>query len=128
MRRERFRYEAFTLIELLVAMTIIALLLSLAAPRYFGHIDKTKEAVLKENLATMRDVIDKYFADHGKYPQQLDDLVTGNYLRKIPVDPYTESNRSWVTTPPPNSDQSGIYDVHSASASKATDGTRIAEW
>src|SRR4051812_34797539 len=88
--------KGFTLIELLVVMAIIATLLALAAPRYIGNVDRAKEATLRENLASLRDVLDKHYADAGKYPTNLDGLVAGKYLRKIPLDPITDSNRTWV--------------------------------
>src|SRR5690242_12565333 len=94
-RREQCR-TGFTLIELLVVMSIIALLLTLAAPRYIGNVDKAKEAVLRENLATMRDGLDKHYADTGRYPDKLEDLVNKKYLRRVPVDPVTDSDTTWV--------------------------------
>lgn len=84
--------QGFTLIELLVAMTIIALLLSIVAPRYFNSVSKAEEAVLKQDLALMRDALDKYHADTGQYPDKLEDLVNKKYLRKLPVDPITQSS------------------------------------
>src|SRR6476620_1199846 len=86
----------FTLVELLVVMAIIATLLTLAVPRFFGSVDKSKEAVLKQDLATLRDSVDKYYGDIGRYPDSLDDLVSKRYLRNVPVDPITESNTTWV--------------------------------
>ena len=118
----------FTLIELLVVMAIIATLLSLAAPRYIGNVDKAKESVLRENLSTLRDVIDKFYSDTGKYPMVLEDLVTYKYLRKIPIDPTTESNRTWIIVAPENSDLGGIFDIHSGSTSRARDGTLYHDW
>jgi general secretion pathway protein G len=120
--------HGFTLIELLVVMAIIATLLSLAAPRYAGNVDKAKEAVLRENLVSLRDAIDKYFADNGSYPAALDDLVAKRYLRRIPVDPITDSATSWITAGPPNPQQTGIYDVHSAAKGHARDGTAYRDW
>lgn len=128
MKSRFFSWRGFTLIELLVALAIIATLLSLAAPRYYGNLERAKEATLKENLATLRDVLDKHFADNGKYPQSLDDLVAGRYLRRIPVDPFTDSNRTWVLTPPPDPKLGGIFDVHSGSNDLARNGTRLADW
>ena len=84
MTRRRF---GFTLIELLVVLSVIAVLLTLAVPRYFGSIDKSKEAVLKENLNQMREAISRYYADKGKYPESLDSLATDKYLRKVPSSP-----------------------------------------
>src|SRR5882672_903294 len=94
------RKHGFTLIELLVVMVIIATLLTIAVPRYFGSIDRSKEAVLKENLWQMRDAIDKYRADKGKYPETLDALAADKYLRRIPLDPITESATTWVAVAP----------------------------
>ena len=104
---------AFTLIELLVVMAIIATLLTLAAPRYFGSVDKSKEAVLRQDLATLRDSLDKYYGDTGRYPDALEDLVTKKYLRNIPVDPITESNATWVVVPPGDPAKGMVYDVKS---------------
>ena len=89
--------KGFTLIELLVVLAIIATLLTLAVPRYFASIDKSKEAVLKENLWQMRDAIGKYYADRGKYPESLQALATDKYLRSVPLDPVTESATTWIT-------------------------------
>ena len=118
----------FTLIELLVTMAIIALLLSLAAPRYFSGIDKAKETVLKENLHQMRDSIDKFYADRGRYPASLEDLVTQKYLRKIPPDPVTDSDRSWVVIPPSDPQKRGVYDVKSGAPGASRDGSAYESW
>jgi general secretion pathway protein G len=122
------KLAGFTLIELLVVMAIIATLLSLAVPRYIGNVDRAKESVLKENLATLRNVLDKHYADTGKYPMTLDDLVTRHYLRKIPADPFTESNRTWAITPPTDPEKGAVFDVHSGATGKASDGTALREW
>lgn len=122
------RKSGFTLIELLVTLTIIATLLSLAAPRYFGGVERAKESVLQENLATLRDAIDKHFADTGRYPDSLDDLVSKKYLRRIPVDPVTERVDTWVYAAPPSASMGGIYDVHSGASGNARDGTPYAGW
>lgn len=121
---DKFRgVRGFTLIELLVVMTIIAGLLSLAAPRYIGNVDRAKEAVLKENLASLRDVLDKHYADTGVYPAALDELVKGRYLRRIPDDPFTETNKSWVLVEPEDKSKSGIFDVHSGAKGQARDSS-----
>jgi general secretion pathway protein G len=120
--------KGFTLIELLVVMAVIALLLTLAVPRYFGSVDKSKEAVLKENLALLRDVIDKYYGDHGRYPETLDDLVRRKYLRRVPVDPITENAASWVIVPPEDANKGGVYDVHSGASERARDGSAYRDW
>jgi general secretion pathway protein G len=120
--------KGFTLIELIVVMLIIAMLASLAVPRYFGSVQKSKDAVLKENLTLLRDALDKYYGDNDKYPATLDDLVSRKYLRSIPRDPITESTSTWVTTPPDDPEQGGVFDVHSGADGKAADGSPYKEW
>jgi general secretion pathway protein G len=118
----------FTLIELLVVMSILAMLLTLAVPRYFRSVEKSKEAVLRQDLSTMRDAIDKYYGDMGKYPDSLEDLAIKKYLRSIPLDPITESNLSWVVVPPENVEKGSVYDVKSGAQSKALDGSEYQNW
>lgn len=120
--------NGFTLIELLVVMAIIATLLTLVAPRYFHSVEKSKEAVLRENLGTLRDLLDKHYADTGKYPENLQALVAKKYLRSIPVDPVTGSAETWVSIPPENLEKGGVYDVRSGAPGKARDGTLYSEW
>lgn len=122
------RRGGFTLIELLVVLAIIATLLMLAVPRYFSSIDKSKEAVLKENLYQMRDAIGKYYADKGKYPESVDVLATEKYLRKVPLDPMTESATTWVVVPPEDAQKGGVFDVKSGAPGKAIDGTAFVDW
>ncbi len=122
------RQRGFTLIELLVVLSIIATLLSLAAPRYTGSVDKAKESVLKENLATLRVAIDKHYGDTGKYPATLDDLVTKRYLRRVPVDPVTDSATTWVVLPPADPQKGAVFDVKSGAPGKSRDGTAYASW
>lgn len=122
------RFVGFTLIELLVVMAIIAVLLTLAVPRYFHSVDKSKEAVLQQSLATMRDAIDKYYGDTGKYPDTIEDLITQKYLRKLPIDPITESATTWVTIPPEDAEKGNVYDVKSGAEGKSRDGTPYSEW
>lgn len=111
------RRRGFTLIELLVVMAIIATLLSIAVPRYFSHLDRTREAALRETLFVVRDAIDKFHADTGHYPAELNELVTKRYLRKLPVDPVSESTETWIIVPPPAESavpgESGVWDVQS---------------
>lgn len=118
----------FTLIELLVVMAIIATLLSLTMPRYFHSVDNSKEVALRADLVGMRNAIDKYFGDHAKYPDTLDDLVVKKYLRSIPPDPLTGSNLTWVTVPSDGSGKGRVYDVKSGAPGLARDGTPFAEW
>jgi len=120
--------SGFTLIELLVVMAIIALLLTLAVPRYFGSLERSKEAVLREDLFQLRDAIGKYYGDRGKYPESLDALASEKYLRKVPVDPITESAASWVIVGPEDPQKGGVYDVKSGAPGKASDGSVYAEW
>ena len=122
------RRRGFTLIELLVVLAVVATLLTLAVPRYFGSIDKSKEAVLRENLNQMRDAISRYYADKGKYPESLDGLAAEKYLRKVPLDPITESAATWVSIPPDDPQKGGVLDVKSGAPGKATDGTEFASW
>ena len=120
--------RGFTLIELLVVLAVIATLLTLAVPRYFGSIDKSKEAVLKENLFQIRDAISRYHADKGKYPETLEALATDKYLRKVPVDPMTETASTWVVVPPADPQKTGVYDVRSGAQGKGIDGSEYAQW
>lgn len=122
------RRRGFTLIELLVVFAVIAMLLTLALPRYFGSLDKSKEAVLKENLYQMREAISRYYADKGKYPQSLETLVDEKYLRKLPLDPVTESTATWIVVQPADPEKSGIYDVRSGAQGRSVAGTEYAEW
>lgn len=122
------RQAGFTLIELLVVLAIIGTLLMLAVPRYFSSVDRSKEAVLKENLFQMRDAIGKYYGDKGKYPESVEALATEKYLRKVPLDPITESAATWIAVPPQDTTKGGVYDVKSGAQGKASDGTEYAEW
>ena len=118
------RRRGFTLIELLVVMAIIATLLSIALPRYFGSVERAKEVALRQSLTVMRDAIDKFYGDQGRYPEQLEDLVTQRYLRDVPVDPVTGERTTWQMVAPPDSagTRGRVYDVHSGAPGKASDG------
>ena len=119
----------FTLIELLVVMAIIATLLTIAVPRYFASVEKSKEAVLRTDLNVMREAIDKYYGDKGKYPDTIDDLVTHRYLRALPRDPITDSNATWIVVPPPDETIKGkVNDVKNGAEGNALDGTPYKEW
>lgn len=120
--------RGFTLIELLVVMTVIALLLTIAVPRYFGSLERAKEAVLKEDLYQLRDAIGKYYGDKGKYPDSIDTLASEQYLRTLPVDPVTDSATTWVVVPPDDPKTGGVYDVKSGAQGRASDGSAYAEW
>jgi general secretion pathway protein G len=127
-RGEPMKPRGYTLIELLVTMVIIALLLTLAAPRYFGQVDKAKEDVLREDLYLMRDAIDKYFMDRGRYPDQLEDLVTHKYLRAIPVEPYTGSRTTWVIEETTDGTPGNVFNVRTPTRGKGRDGSDMQEW
>lgn len=120
--------RGFTLIELLVVLAVVGVLLTLALPRYFGSIDKSKEAVLKENLYQIREAISRYHADKGKYPESLEALATDKYLRKVPLDPLTESAATWIVLPPADLEKGGVYDVRSGAPGKGLDGSEYAQW
>jgi len=114
MNRRPSRKSGFTLVELMVVLTVIALLLSIVVPDYVGRARRAEEAVLKENLTVMRDALDKHYADAGKYPSNLEELVAKRYLRAIPNDPFTKSAQTWIPVPPNDPKKGGIYDVHSS--------------
>ena len=108
------RLKGFTLVELMVVLAVIALLLSVVVPDYMGRMRRAEEAVLQENLALMRDALDKHYADAGKYPTSLEELVAKRYLRSIPRDPFTQSASTWVAVPPQDTRKGNVWDIHSA--------------
>ena len=123
----------FTLIELMIVMSLIVILASIGLTLYTNSVIRAKESVLKEDLFRMRDAIDQYYADKGKYPVTLDSLVSDKYLRSIPVDPFTNSADTWrsiQSEPDPTNPtaEPGVYDVRSGSDQKAIDGTNYADW
>ncbi|MCC2962448.1 type II secretion system GspH family protein [Massilia sp. IC2-278] len=123
------RKRGFTLIELLVVLGIIALLLTLAVPRFFPSVDKTKETILLDNLRNTRAVIDQYHADTGRYPDSLEQLVEKKYLARVPVDPVTESESTWViVAPEADGEQGAVYDIRSGAPGNGRDGRPYAEW
>ena len=112
----------------MVVLAIVALLLTLAVPRYFGSLERSKEAVLKEDLYQLRDAIGKYYGDKGKYPESLDSLATEKYLRKLPIDPITESAATWVVVAPEDPQKGGVFDVKSGAQGKSSDGSSYGDW
>ena len=134
MPSSRYRSGAgFTLIELMIVMSLIVILASIGLTLYTNSVIRAKESVLKEDLFRMRDAIDQYYADKGKYPVTLDSLVSEKYLRSIPVDPFTNSADTWrsiQSEPDPTNPTAdpGVYDVRSGSDQKAIDGTNYADW
>jgi general secretion pathway protein G len=119
--------RGFTLIELLVVMTIIALLLALALPRYFNHLESSRETILRQDLAVMRDALDKYHSDTGQYPDSIEALVNARYLRALPVDPITERADTWQLVSPSGA-VTGVYDIKSGAAGASRDGSAYADW
>jgi prepilin-type N-terminal cleavage/methylation domain-containing protein len=124
------RTRGFTLIELIVVMAIMALLSSIALPRYVASVDRAREAALKTSLATMRDAIDQFGADKGRYPATLVELVRARYLREVPEDPITRQRSTWVavSAPPDALLRGALFDVRSGAAGRASDGRLYADW
>jgi general secretion pathway protein G len=123
------RARGFTLMELMVVMAIIASLMTLALPRYFNSVERSREAVLRQDLSVMRDAIDKFFADRGRYPATLEELAERRYLRRVPVDPVTESATTWVVVAPPDGEtREGVYDVRSGAPGRSLDGEAYESW
>lgn len=120
--------DGFTLVELLVVLAIIGMLLSIAAPRYLNGVDKSRETVLREDLAVTRQALDNYFGDNGKYPDNLEELATKKYLRSIPVDPFTESATTWMIVPPDAPEKGNVFDIRSGAQGKARDGSEYKDW
>ena len=133
MRIGKRRQSGFTLIELLIVVAIIGILASMAVVQLRSTKQKAMEAALKENLYVLRNCIDQYFTDKGKYPESLDSLIEDGYLRKLPVDPITGSDESWQTIQAEATDEDtegagGIIDVKSGADGTALDGTRYQDW
>lgn len=122
------KFAGFTLIELLVVLAVIATLLAIALPRYFSSLENSREAVLKQDLAVLRETLDRYHGDKGRYPDALEELVAAKYLRALPVDPITESNVTWVVVPPDLPEMGGVYDVRSGAEGVARDGSEYRNW
>jgi general secretion pathway protein G len=127
------RRVGFTLIEILIVVSIIGILVSIAVPIYQKSILRTRESVLRNNLYTIRTVLDEYTYDKQKAPQSLQDLVTEGYLRAVPIDPMVGDNTSWKiemedAVRSVNQTEPGIFEIHSSSDKKSLDGTPYAEW
>ena len=126
--------QGFTLIELMIVISIILILVSIAAPMYRTSIIRSKEAVLRDDLFTLRSVIDQYTLDKQEAPQSLEDLVSAGYLRQLPVDPFTGSSETWLeefeedVLMVPGQTAPGIIDVHSGSSLNSLTGTPYNSW
>ena len=125
--------RGFTLIELLIVLALISILAGIGMAQYRNSVTYTKEAVLHQDLSGFREAIDQYYADKNQYPSSLEALVSDGYLRKIPLDPFTQSSTTWQTVPAepdPNNPtaEAGVYDVKSGSELTALDGSRYSEW
>jgi general secretion pathway protein G len=129
----RGRTRGFTLVELMIVMTIVTVIMAMAVPMYQKAIVRAKESVLKNNLFTLRTLIDEYTFDKAKAPQTLDDLVREGYLRQVPVDPMTGTNQTWRlimedAMASVNQMEPGIFDVHSGSSQGSLEGTPYSDW
>ena len=122
------RPRGFTLIELLVVLGIVALLLTLAVPRFFPSIDSAKDTILADNLRNTRAVIDQYYSDTGRYPDSLDQLVEKKYIRAVPIDPITESATTWVVVPPEDGLKGAVYTIKSGAPGNDRNGKPYADW
>ncbi|WP_201494649.1 type II secretion system protein [Rubrivivax sp. A210] len=121
------RRRGFTLIELLVVLAIIALLGAIAMPRYFGSLQQARDQALQENLRVLRISLDRYRGDKGRFPPELQELVSAKYLRAVPLDPITESSATWVLVPG-EGDDSGVADVRSGAPGSGRDGRAYSEY
>jgi general secretion pathway protein G len=122
------RRRGFTLIELLVVLTIVALLSTLALPRYFQSIDTAKETILADNLRLTRETIDKFYGDTGRYPESLDELVEKKYLRAPPFDPLTDSTTTWLILAPEDDAKGNVYNIKSGAPGNGRNGKPFSDW
>ena len=120
--------RGFTLIELLVVLSILALLLSLSAPKYFHSIEASKETVLAENLRIAREAIDRFYGDSGRYPETLDELVARRYLRSLPIDPVADNATEWTLVAPPARVEGRVADLKSRARGTGRNGQPYAHW
>lgn len=120
--------RGFTLIELLVVLAVMAILASITAPLYLDRVDDARETVLHQNLVGLRQSIDQFYRDKGRYPKALDELVQGRYLRNIPEDPITQRSDTWVLVPAREGQPNSVFDVKSGAPGLAKSGVAYAQW
>ena len=116
------------MVELMVVLAVLALLVSIVAPKAIGGVTRAEEAVLKQDLAVMRDALDKHYTDAGRYPAALPELVAKRYLRNIPVDPLAKSSATWIVVPPADPEKGAVFDVRSGAPGIGTNGQPYAQW
>jgi general secretion pathway protein G len=127
-RKATRKFGGFTLIEILVVLAIVATLLTFVTPRYYNHIQSSKEVVLRDNLRTTREIIDKFYGDLGRYPESLQELVEKNYLHALPMDPLTESSTSWLIVEVPTGYKGTVYSIKSGAQGNSREGKPYADW
>ena len=120
--------RGYTLIEMLIVLSIISILATMAMPSFQKSLIRAKETNLRRSLFIMRDTIDQFYADHGRYPNSLEDLETEKYVRQIPIDPFTGQSDTWITIPPEGFAEGNVYDVHSGSDKVGLEGVPYNEW
>ena len=122
------RRRGFTLIELLVVLAILAMMMLLAVPRYYSQLDASRETVLRENLRTVREMLDRFHGDKARYPESLKELVELRYLAGLPLDPMTESSATWIIETPPPGYKGEVFNIRSGSTAVGKNGRAYAEW
>ena len=120
--------QGYTLIEMMIVVSIISILATMALPNFQKSLIRAKETNLRRTLFILRDTIDQYYADHGRYPDSLQDLEAEKYIRQIPMDPFTGNASTWITIPPEGFAEGNVYDVHSGSNKVGLNGTPYNEW